>query len=211
MIVTRAGVWNRPCRLGLPPRLSFWRHASEQDGEVARLSFRPLADSDLPHLADWLSASHVKQWWCDPTDLDRLRSKYLPRINGQDPTEVFVIVHGLQDIGIIQRYRLNSQPGWVGTLTKSGLRLANAAGIDYLIGESKQVGRGIGTQAVREFVDQLLADYPDVNQVAVTPQRANRASCRVLEKAHFEPRWTGHLDSNDPADEGTAVLYVRDR
>lgn len=179
--------------------------------DVAHLSFRPLAESDLPQLARWLSASHVQGWWRRPIDLDHVRAKYLPRIDRRDPTEVFVIVNGLQDIGIIQRYRLSADPVWESTIAATGLTFAKVAGIDYLIGVPGQVGRGTGTQAVLEFTDLVLADYPDVEQIAVTPQEANRASCRVLEKAGFEPRWTGLLDSNDPADAGTAVLYLRHR
>ena len=184
---------------------------ADQDGAVARLKFRRLVESDLPRLAGWLGAPHVAQWWRDPTDLEQVRTKYVPRIGGQDPTEVFVIVNDSQDIGIIQRYRLSGHPGWEKTLRESGLSSSKAAGIDYFIGVPEQVGRGTGTLAVREFVDLLFADYPDVEQIAVTPQEANRASCRVLEKAGFEPRWKGLLDSDDPADAGPAVLYVRRR
>lgn len=43
------------------------------------------------------------------------------------------------------------------------------------------------------------------------PQTANRASCRVLEKAGYELEWTGLLQSDDPSDAGPAALYVRQR
>lgn len=45
--------------------------------------------------------------------------------------------------------------------------------------------------------------------IVVTPQQANRASCRVLEKAGYKLKWAGLLDADDPADAATAVLYVR--
>lgn len=174
------------------------------------LTFRPLAESDLPLLAGWLAAPHVLTWWRDPAELEQVRAKYLPRIHRVDATEVFVIVEGARDIGIIQRYRLDAHPEWHRVLREAGLD-RHAAGLDYFIGESDRLGKGLGSCAVRQFVDDLFADWPDVEAVAVTPQAQNRASCRVLEKAGFEAAWSGTLDTDDPADSGLAVLYVHNR
>ena len=182
-----------------------------QDVRVAHLSFRPLAEADLPRLARWLDAAHVRKWWRDGSGLEQVREKYLPRIRGREPTEVFVIVYDTRDVGIIQRYRLRAYPDWDGTIAGTGVTVPDAAGIDYLIGDPEKVGRGTGTRAVQDFTELLFADYTDIEIIVVTPQQANRASCRVLEKAGYELRWSGRLDSDDPADSGTAALYVRHR
>jgi aminoglycoside 6'-N-acetyltransferase len=179
--------------------------------DVTPLSFRPLTEADLPQLGRWLEADHVRAWWQRESSLEHLRKKYLPRIHGREPTEVFVIVLDAHDIGIIQRYRLNAYPPGDGEVAGTGLAFPRGAGIDYLIGVPEHVGRGIGTQLIQDFTELLFADYTDVEQVVVTPQHANGASCRVLEKAGYSLRWTGQLDSDDPTDSGTAALYVRDR
>lgn len=83
--------------------------------------------------------------------------------------------------------------------------------MDYLLGETKAVGRGLGTEMIRRFTTKLFADLGDVATVAVTPQAACMASCRALEKADYGLRWTGRLATGDPADEGEAALYVRAR
>jgi aminoglycoside 6'-N-acetyltransferase len=178
---------------------------------VTSVTFRSLAEGDLPHLAGWLSAEHVQEWWRDASASDPVREKYLPRILGDEPTEVFVIVADADDIGFIQRYRLSSYPTWTNTVAGSGLTFPNGAGIDYVIGDPERVGRGIGSCAVARFTELVFADYADVDSIVVTPQSANRASCRVLEKAGYELRWTGALDSDDPSDAGPAALYVRQR
>lgn len=106
------------------------------------------------------------------------------------------------------------QPAWTSQATTPTPRASGpsfAAGIDYLIGEPDHVGLGIGTQAVRRFTRRPFAEWPDIEDVVVTPQTANLASCRVLEKAGYELTWTGVLDSDDPADAGVASLYVRHR
>lgn len=175
------------------------------------IEFRPLGETDLPGLAGWLNEDHVREWWRDGSDLEQLRTKYLPRIHREEPTEVFVITDDQDDIGIIQRYRLADYPDWDGTVAGTGLAFADAAGIDYLIGDVSRTGGGLGTRAIEKFTAQLLSDWPDIGQVVVTPQQANRASCRALEKAGYTLRWTGRLDSDDPADAGTTALYVRNR
>jgi aminoglycoside 6'-N-acetyltransferase len=180
-------------------------------GSVALVTFRPLAEADLPQLARWLGTAHVQQWWRDEHDLETIRHKYLPRIHAREPTEVFVIVDDAQDVGIIQRYRLAEHPEWQSTVAASGLTFENAAGIDYLIGVPERVGQGTGSQAIELFTEVLFVDYPEVDQIVVTPQGANRASCRALERAGYELKWIGLLDSDDPADAGNAALYIRHR
>lgn len=124
------------------------------------LEFRPLSEPDLPKLVRWLDAPHVREWWRDPVDLEAVRQKYLPRIHGHEPTEVFVIVDAGEDLGIIQRYRLSAYPDWNGTIAGSGLAFRDGAGIDYLIGEEGRVGRGLGTSAIEAFTARLWSDYP---------------------------------------------------
>lgn len=179
--------------------------------ELVAIDFRPLAESDLPRLAGWLKADHVQEWWRDPSEFERVQAKYLPRIHDEEPTEVFVITLGAEDIGVIQRYRLSDFPAWDGTVAGTGLAFEHSAGIDYLIGERVHLGRGLGTQSIEQFTDRLFADWSDIEEVVVTPQAANRPSCRALEKAGYALRWTGRLDSDDPADSGVTALYTRRR
>ncbi len=175
------------------------------------VTFRPLHQDDFGLLSTWLERSHVQAWWRDPSAPEAVARKYGPRVRGESPTEVFIVGVDDRDVGMIQRYRIADHPEWLVVLAQTGFDAASAAGIDYFIGEPESVGRGVGTAMIRAFTDQLFADLPDVECVAVTPQSANIASCRVLEKAGYDRLWTGQLDSDDPADEGEAALYVRRR
>jgi RimJ/RimL family protein N-acetyltransferase len=65
--------------------------------------------------------------------------------------------------------------------------------------------------AVGRFSLLVFDAYPEVEQIVVTPQAANRASWGVLEKVGYRRVWTGMLDSDDPADAGPAAMYVLDR
>lgn len=171
-----------------------------------------MRQGDLPTVARWLREEHVQRWWKDPSAADQVEQKYLPSINGLEPTEMMIILWSGAEVGMIQCYRMRDHSDWEHTLESStGLIFGAAAGIDYLIGVPDLVGRGIGSAAVAAFSAEVFARYPEVNQIVVTPQEANRASCRVLEKAGYTLRWRGTLDSDDPADAGTAALYVLDR
>jgi aminoglycoside 6'-N-acetyltransferase len=167
-----------------------------------------MVETDLPMVADWLREDHVQLWWKDPTAPNDVEAHYLPRILGVDPTEMFVIIWEGRDIGMIQRYRLDDNPDWERSLVPSGLSLGIAAGIDYAIGVPELIGRGIGSAAVAAFSAGVFERYRDVERIVVTPQVANRASCRVLEKAGYALTWTGLVDSDDLSDSGPSALYI---
>lgn len=183
----------------------------EPEPEASTVTFRELTEADFGLLADWLGRAHVQEWWRDSSAPAAVAKKYGRRIRGEEPTEVFVVGVDGADVGMIQRYRIRDHPEWLETLAGAGVDASEAAGIDYLLGDPAVVGRGVGSEMIRSFTGKLFADYKDVISVVVTPQAANAASCRVLEKAGYEQRWIGVLESDDPADDGTAVLYRKIR
>ncbi|MET0421014.1 MAG: GNAT family N-acetyltransferase, partial [Acidimicrobiia bacterium] len=178
---------------------------------MVAVTLRALSEDDFPALATWVQAEHVQEWWRDDGSLDAVREQYGPCVTGIDPTEVFVIVSGGEDLGIVQRYRVAAHSEWRDTLERTGLALPDAAGLDYLIGVPSRIGQGIGTEAVARCSALTFADWLDIERIVVTPQAANRASCRVLEHAGYALRWTGQLESSDPSDFGPSALYVLER
>ena len=170
-----------------------------------------MVEADLPLVATWLAEPHLQRWWRDPRASDRVEEKYRPRLEGAEPTEMFTILWQGAPVGFAQRYLLRDHPSWEEALRSTGLAFGEAAGIDYAIGDAELTGHGIGSLVVSSFSRALLADRPEVEEIVVTPQADNAASCRVLEKAGYERRWTGTLDSDDPADSGPAALYVLER
>ncbi len=181
------------------------------DGRWRDLTFRPLAEADLTVVSDWLRAEHVRAWWKDPADLDAVRAKYLPRIRGEEPTDVFIASTSAGAFGLIQRYRFTDYGSWGATVAGSNLAFPNAAGIDYLIGVPALTRQGLGTEMIRQFSDGVFSAYPHTETIVVTPQLANHASCRALDSAGYSLAWIGHLDSDDPADAGDAAVYVKHR
>lgn len=178
---------------------------------MAVVTFRELTEDDFELLAHWLGREHVQAWWRDPSAPSTVAQNYGPRIRGETRTEVFVVRLEHTDVGMIQRYRIADHADWLQCLAQTGFDASQAAGIDYLLGDLAAIGRGVGTEMIRSFTNKLFAEIGDITTIAVTPQAANTASCRVLEKAGYRQHWVGMLDSDDPADEGEAALYVRSR
>ncbi len=165
-------------------------------------------------LAEWLAAPHVKAWWPEPHDLASVESRFLPVVQGPDPTEGFIILHDGTPVGYIQRYRLDDEPEWRRTVAPAvdaldEATLDEAMGIDYLIGDPNLVGRGLGSRAISSFVDDLWKSCGDIRLVVVAVQQLNPASWHALEKAGFQRAWAGQLDTDDPSDQGPAFVYLR--
>ncbi len=60
-------------------------------GREPAFEFRPLAESDLPLLGDWLGRPHLREWWREQDlSLAALREKYLPRIAGSHAAHPFI-------------------------------------------------------------------------------------------------------------------------
>lgn len=175
------------------------------------VTFRPMVEDDLAQVGNWLAEPHVQEWWRDEEAPLHVREKYLPRIRGDEPTEMFIVVVDARDVGLVQRYRISHHPAWAATLLRAGVNVAPAAGIDYVIGDRRFLHRGVGSAAIQELSHLVFDVYRDVDHIVVTPQASNRASCRVLEKAGYVLRWVGQLDSDDPGDAGPAAAYVLER
>ncbi len=107
-------------------------------------------------------------------------------------------------MGLLYFYRLHAseeaEPWWALGIER------DAAGIDYLIGEPANRGRGLGSAMIRAFVINVVFGlHAEWSQACAAPYAKNIASCRVLEKAGF--RFVGVVEDED----GPCRLMVADR
>lgn len=155
------------------------------------LKFRPLTSSDFPLLLEWLSKEHVKQWWNDGDDtLEKVSQHYGVEEEG---LERFILVEveespskpdGEKPIGYFQHY-----------FVQSGL-----VGIDQFIGEEDYINRGVGTQAVRMFVEMITDKYRPA-AIILDPSPENKRAIRCYEKAGFR-----YYETSEGAEESLAYL-----
>jgi aminoglycoside 6'-N-acetyltransferase len=179
-------------------------------GAEATVALRPLTRADFPALVAWINAPHVQRWWRQPMSVEAAEAEYGAALDGEDPTEHFVVEVDGRPVGMIQRCRVGDHPEYVEALSPTGTP-APAAAIDYLIGEVGWTGRGVGPRMIALAVRDAFARYPEVVAIVVLVQQDNRPSWRALEHAGFERAWSGQIVSDDPSDEGPSHVYVLHR
>jgi aminoglycoside 6'-N-acetyltransferase len=143
--------------------------------------FRPLRRSDFPLLERWLREPQVQAWWHEPLDLTGIEIKYGPRVDGIEPTHVFIIESKEEPLGLIQWYRWADYPEHARQLGAE----PNSAGLDLALGEKGVLGLGLGPAAIRQFLREIVFADPTVLSVIADPQEDNRRSLRAFEKAGF--------------------------
>lgn len=143
------------------------------------IAFRPLALADLPALVSWQHAPHTVRWFPEQLNLAAARHKYAPRIAGESPVRVHVIIVDGQDCGFAQHYR-------TGDVDLAAAE-PDAIGIDYAVGLESLTGRGLGPQLIWNYIrDKVLPAHPTAPQVTASPDSANTRSIRALAKSGFE-------------------------
>jgi len=157
-------------------------------------SFRPLTQSDLPRLHEWLNRAHVAEWWDEQRDLEYVLEAYGADLSSPVIRMFFAYLDD-EPVGYIQVYRvMGADPEWWTEETDPGAR-----GIDQFLANAEQLGQGLGSSMVRQFVASLFAD-PEVTQVQTDPSPRNPRAIRAYEKAGF--RRVGEVSTPD----GPALL-----
>ena len=145
-----------------------------------QIHFRPLAPGDLALMQRWLNNDFVARWWPGWPSLAQVRAKYLPRIEGREPTKCFVFESAGEPLGYIQSYYIRDWPEYA-----IGEEGANAAGIDLFIGEREHAYRGLGPHIIREFLRRVVFREYTVDSCIIGPAQNNHAAIRAYEKAGF--------------------------
>jgi len=147
------------------------------------VSYRRLTRDDLPLLVAWQAEPHVARWWDgDTSTIESAERRYGPRVDGIDPTRLWVLEAEGRPVGWVQDYHVSDDPEYA-RLT----RMPDAIGLDFAIGESTWVGRGLGTRALWVLIrDVVRAGYPEARTVFAAPDHRNLASLRVLTKVGFQ-------------------------
>jgi RimJ/RimL family protein N-acetyltransferase len=129
----------------------------------------------------WLNAPHVARWWYgDDASWRGVEEKYVPRIEGRDPVEPYVILHGDESIGYIQTYAISHDEEYSSLVGVEG-----SAGVDMFIGEAAYLYRGLGAQILRRFLPEVVFRHESVAVCVIGPEPKNLAAVRAYEKAGF--------------------------
>jgi RimJ/RimL family protein N-acetyltransferase len=154
--------------------------------KTGKITFRPLRESDLPLMYRWFNTPHVSEWWEIEGEkrpsLELVKKHYLPRANGHDPVDVYLIIYDDNPIGMVQSCKMDDFPE-----EKANFCLdRNCAGMDILIGEADCVHRGLGSIIVKQFLQDIVFQKYDVDCCIVDPYVENEIAIKAYKKAGFK-------------------------
>jgi aminoglycoside 6'-N-acetyltransferase len=158
---------------------------STHDEQAYPIEFRPLAEDDLPQIFMWLNKPHVRRWYAAaPGSFAEVAAKYGPRTIPGNAVRAFVVRVDGRDAGYIQAYAIEDFPEYAAAIAAE----RGVEGIDVFLGEEALIGRGIGPQVIRHFVDEVVFRGDGALACVAGPSEGNQASIRAFEKAGFR-RW----------------------
>jgi RimJ/RimL family protein N-acetyltransferase len=133
---------------------------------------------DVPQLHDWLNRPHVAERWDNATTLPEVEKRYQTHLNSACVFPFIVELDG-KPIGFIQSYNaeLVGDGWWPG-------EPPGTWGVDQYLGEEGLLGKGIGSQFIRAFTDDLLKKS-QVKRIITDPAPDNKRAIRAYEKAGF--------------------------
>jgi len=167
------------------------------------ITFRPMSRDDLPLVHEWHQRPHVQEWWVERKTFEETEAHYGPTIDGVEPTDHYIALLDGEPFGLIQTYLVSDYPDYAALIEEG----EGTAGVDLYIADPANTGRGLGTEMLRRFVEEIVFARPETVAVTADPDVRNRASIRAFEKAGF--RRVRELV--DPQDDELHVLVRRDR
>jgi RimJ/RimL family protein N-acetyltransferase len=145
------------------------------------ISFRPMTREDLPLVHEWHQRPHVVRWWNVRKTFEETEAHYVPTIDGTEPTQHYLALLDGEPLGMIQTYLVSDYPDYAALIEEG----EGTAGLDLFIGDEGLTGRGLGTEMIRQFVDEIVFAQPETTACTADVDLRNTASLRAFEKAGF--------------------------
>ncbi|HEY2629079.1 MAG TPA: GNAT family N-acetyltransferase [Usitatibacter sp.] len=152
---------------------------------MATIAFRRFGVEDMQQLYLWLGRAHVAKWYAPaPSSFAEMVAKYAPRTDASNVVQAFVANVDGADCAYVQTYPVREFAEYARELQcREG-----AAGMDLFIADAWRLGRGLGSDIVRCFVDEIVFGANGASECIAGPSEGNDASIRAFEKAGFA-RW----------------------
>jgi RimJ/RimL family protein N-acetyltransferase len=142
------------------------------------VSFAPFGSEHVALLLAWLKRPHVAEFWQEAGTEREIAEKFLSKLPGRGFCP-FIILLGGRPAGYIQYYEACTAGGgwWEGYPP-------GVFGMDQFLGEEGDLGKGIGTGVLIEFV-RFVRERTGAREVIVDPEPGNLRAIRAYEKAGF--------------------------
>ena len=167
------------------------------------ITFRLMTREDLPLVHEWHQQPHVVRWWTVRKTFEETENHYLPTIEGTEPTQHYIALLDGEPLGMVQTYLVSDYPDYAALIEEG----EGTAGLDLFIGDEALTGRGLGTEMIQRFIDEIVFARPETIACMADPAVRNTASLRAFEKAGFRKV----RELVDPQDGELHALVRRER
>ncbi|TDD31290.1 N-acetyltransferase [Nonomuraea terrae] len=175
------------------------------------ITWRRVGEPDFPLLRTWLEQPHVARWWNHETSPEAVARDFGPAARGEEPSEDFLALLDGEPLGLVQRSRLDDYPEERDELAAIVPVPSGAVTMDYLIGDPRRAGRGLGTLMISSMIERTWDDLPSAPCVIVPVAAGNAASWNALRKAGLRRVARGELEPDNPIDGREHYVYRIDR
>jgi aminoglycoside 6'-N-acetyltransferase len=118
---------------------------------LSEITYRPLVESDLPLMAEWLNRPHLRPFFQrQPISAAETAAKYGPYVRGEVPTHASLALLDGAPFGYLQCYRVADWPDFQATIA-----VDEGISVDLFIGEIDLVGKGVGRRMLAGYIDQV--------------------------------------------------------
>lgn len=148
------------------------------------IRFRKLQLDDLTIMHKWLNEPHVHKWYDKDKQntFEEVANKYLPYIQGEKPTDSYIVLYKDKPAGYIQTYKVNDWPEYGDYVGYDD----NTASIDLFIGDNSLIGKGFGSLMIKKFLKEVVFSRKDIVTCIVGPEPENKRAIKAYEKAGFK-------------------------
>lgn len=178
---------------------------------MEEISFRRVTRADFPLIMTWLAEPHVERWWNHEYTPEAVERDFGPSVDGAEPNQDHLVFLAGRPIGLIQYSRCEDYPEYMEELSSHVDVPDHAVSIDYLIGDPRHIGHGVGSGMIAAFANHVWHTNEEATCIIVPVSSANEASWRALLRAGFRLVARGDLEPDNPIDDQRHEILRLDR
>ncbi|MFT4059793.1 MAG: GNAT family N-acetyltransferase [Legionella sp.] len=173
------------------------------NNDAIKIDFRSITFSDIPLMFQWFNTPHVQKFyslrsWTE----EEVLAKLAPYICGDKPVSGFIISLDENPIGYLQSYQVSDYPWPNQNLAEEIVR--SAMGMDLFIGNEGLLGKGLGQQIIRTFIEAHVC--PQYRYCIVDPDLRNVRAIQCYRKLKFKEHQV--IDTEDALQHPTKLMLM---
>ena len=170
-----------------------------------KLSFRKICVEDAEMIRNWIKFNEFTRHWYyfDKTPrLATIKNKIEKKYT-EPRTKAMIVLVDNQPMGYIQSYPVDGNGNW----TKQVKVAENMVSIDYFIGDLNYIHKGLGPKMILEYIEQIIKKE-NYSIAMISPDPANKANCRCVEKCGFRYIKTVGIPRNSSKEK--EAVYIKE-